>query len=62
MFEEILNGLQSLHFGTSTFSPTKANWVERWSKVRIILLIRPTMWVLSIKDEKTQFGACTMGL
>jgi hypothetical protein len=60
MFEEILDGLQSLHFDTLTLSPIKANWVERWSKVAIISLIRPTMWVLSAKDEKTQLGACTM--
>jgi hypothetical protein len=32
MLEEIFNGLQSLHFDTLTLSPTKPNWVERWSK------------------------------
>jgi len=35
MFEEIFDGFQSLHFDTLTLNPTKANWVERWSKVGI---------------------------
>ncbi len=56
MFEEILNGFQCLHFDILTLSPTKVNWVERWSKVGIISLIRLTMWVLSTKDLKTQLG------
>jgi len=50
MLEEILDGIQSLHFDTLTLNPTKANWVERWSKVGIILFIGPTMWVLFVKD------------
>ncbi len=60
MFEKIPNGIQSLHFDTLTLSPIKVNWVERWSKVGIISLIGPTMWVLFTRDEKTDLGACTM--
>jgi hypothetical protein len=52
MFGKILNGLQSLHFNTLTLSPTRVNWVERWSKTRVISLIGPTMQVLSVKDGK----------
>jgi hypothetical protein len=53
MFEEFLDGLQNLHFDTLALSPTKVNQVERWSKVGIISIIGPTMWVLFARDEKT---------
>jgi hypothetical protein len=46
-----------LHFDTLNLSPTRANWVERWSKAWAISLIGPTMWVLSIKDGEMQLGA-----
>jgi hypothetical protein len=40
MLENILEGFpESLHFDTLTLSPIQANWVERWSKVRIISFI-----------------------
>jgi hypothetical protein len=57
MLGEILDGLQSLHFNTFTLSPIRVNWVERWSKVYIISLIGPTMWVSFVRDGKTQLGA-----
>jgi hypothetical protein len=60
MHEEIFDGLQSLHFDTLTLSPTRAKWVERWSKARIILFIGPMMWVLSARDGNTHLWACTM--
>jgi hypothetical protein len=50
---KISNGFQSLHFDILTLSPTRANWVERWSKARIIPLIGPKMWVSSIRYGKT---------
>ncbi len=53
MLEEIHDGFQNLHFDTLILNPTKANWVERWSKVEIISLIRPIMCVLSARDGKT---------
>jgi hypothetical protein len=53
MFEEILDGFQSLHFHTLTLSPTRANWVKRWSKVEIISLIGPMMCVSFDRDGKT---------
>jgi hypothetical protein len=52
MLEEILDGIQSLHFDTLTLNPTKVNRVERWSKVGIILFIGPTIWVLSVRELK----------
>jgi hypothetical protein len=36
----IHEGFQNLHFNTLTLSPIRNNWVERWSKVRIISLIK----------------------
>jgi hypothetical protein len=60
MLQEIFDGFQSLHFNTLILSPTRVNWVERWSKVRIISFKRPTMWVSFTKDGKTQLGACVM--
>jgi len=57
MLGEIPNGFQSLHFDILTLSPTKANWVKRWSKMRIISFIGPMMWVSSTRDGKTQLGA-----
>ncbi len=60
MFEEILDGLQSLHFETLTLSPTKVNWVKRCSKVGTISLIGPMMCVYFAKDGKTQLGAHAM--
>jgi len=60
MLEKIFEGFQSLHFDTLILSPIQVNWVERWSKARIILLIRPMMWVLSIKGGKTKLGAYIM--
>jgi hypothetical protein len=54
MLKEIPNGLESLHFDTLTLSPTKVNWVKRWSKVQIISFIGPMKWVLSTRDGKTQ--------
>jgi hypothetical protein len=47
------NGLQSLHFDTLTLSPIKINFVERWSKARVISLIGPMMWVSFVMDGKT---------
>jgi hypothetical protein len=32
--------------------PTRANWVEGWSKARIISFIGPIMWISSSKDGK----------
>jgi hypothetical protein len=43
-----------------TLSPTKANRVEKWSKARIISLIRPMMWVSSARDGKTQLKVHAM--
>jgi hypothetical protein len=60
MHEEIFDELQSLHFDNLALSPTRASWVKKWSKARIILFIGPTMWVLSTKDGKTHLWACTM--
>jgi hypothetical protein len=60
MPKENHDGLQSLHFETLTLSPTKVNWVEMWSKAHVISLIGPMMWVSSIRDGKTQLGACVM--
>jgi hypothetical protein len=60
MPREIPNVLQSLHFDTLTLSPTKVNWVERWSKAQGISLIGPMMWVSSIRDGKMQLGARVM--
>jgi hypothetical protein len=60
MPEKIFHGLQSLHFDTLTLNPTKVNWVERWSKEKIISIKRPTMWVSFVKDGKTQWGPHTM--
>jgi hypothetical protein len=53
MLEKIFDGLQSLHFDILTLSPTRVNWVERWSKAGIISFIGPTMWVSSARDGKT---------
>jgi hypothetical protein len=55
-----LDGLQNLHFDTLTLNPIRANWVEKWSKARIISFIRPMMWVSSAKDGKTQLGVHIM--
>ncbi len=60
MPKKVPNGLQNLHFDTLTLSPTRANWVERWSKVWVISLKGPMMWVLFIRDGKAQLGANTM--
>jgi len=57
---EIPNGFQSLHFNTLTLSPTRANWVERWSQARVISLIGPMMWVSSATNGETQLGARAM--
>ncbi len=54
MLEKIPDGFQNLHFNTLTLSLTRVNWVERWSKVEIISLIKPAIWVSSVKDGKTQ--------
>jgi hypothetical protein len=62
MPREILDGLQSFYFNTLTLSPTKVNWVERWSKVWVISFIGPAMWVSSIRDGKTQLGGSHDGL
>jgi len=51
MFEEIFERLQSLHFNILSLNLTKVNWVEGWSKTQLISLIRPKMWVSSVKDE-----------
>ncbi len=53
MLEKILDGFQSLHFNILTLSPTRGNWVERWSKVRIILFKWPMMWISFTRDGKT---------
>jgi len=34
MLEKFPNGLQGLHFDTLTLSPTKVNWVKKWSKAQ----------------------------
>ncbi len=60
MPREILDEFQSSHFNTSTLSLTKANWVEKWSKLEEISFIGPTMWVSSTRYRKTQFGARVM--
>ncbi len=60
MFKKISDGLQSLQFDTLTLSPTRVNWVERWSKAHIISLIGPMMWVSSTRDGRTQLGAHAM--
>jgi hypothetical protein len=41
-----------LHFDTLTLSPTRVNWIERWSKAQVISFISPTMWVLFVRDGK----------
>jgi hypothetical protein len=43
-----------------TLSPIKANWIERWSKARIISPKGPMMWVSFARDGKTQLGVCVM--
>jgi len=43
-----------------TLSPTRANWVERWSKAKTTSLTAPMMWVLFTRDGKTQLGALVM--
>jgi len=43
-----------------TLSPTRANWVERWSKAKTTSLIGPMMWVSFVKDGKTQLGPLVM--
>jgi hypothetical protein len=43
-----------------TLSPTRANWVERWSKAWVISFIGPMMWISFARDGKTQLGACMM--
>jgi hypothetical protein len=43
-----------------TLSPTRANWVERWSKAKTTSLTGPMMWVLFTRDGKTQLGALVM--
>jgi hypothetical protein len=53
MPKEIDEGLQSLHFDTLTLILIQTNWVERWSKGRIISFIGHMMWVLSVRDGKT---------
>jgi hypothetical protein len=60
MLGKIMDGLQSLYFDTLTLSPTMANWVERWSKVWVISLIDPTMWISSARDGKMQLGVRVM--
>ncbi len=60
MLKKSLDGFRSLHFDTLTLSPTKANRVEKWSKARIISLIRPMMWVSSARDGKTQLKVHAM--
>jgi hypothetical protein len=57
---EKLFGLQNLHFDTLTLNSIRANWVKRWSKVKIILFIGPMMWISSIRDGNTWMGACTI--
>jgi len=48
------NRFQSLHFDTLALNPTRANWVERWLKAITTSLIRPIMWVSSIRDGNTK--------
>jgi hypothetical protein len=43
-----------------TLSPTKVNWVERWSKAWVISFKGPTMWVSFVRDGKTQLRAYIM--
>jgi len=57
---EIRDGLQSLHFDTLTLSPTRTNWVERWSKAWAISFKGPMMWLSSARDGKMQLGAYAM--
>jgi len=49
-----------LYFNILTLSPTRVNWVERWSKVQVISLIGPAMWVSFAKDGKMQLKAYMM--
>jgi hypothetical protein len=57
MFEEILDGFQSLHFHTLTLSSTR---VKRWSNIEIISLIGPMMCASFARDGKTQLRAHKM--
>jgi hypothetical protein len=50
---KIFDGLQSFHFDILTLSPTRANWVERWSKAQVFSLKGPMVWVLFGRDGKT---------
>ncbi len=59
MLEKIPDGL---HFDILTLSPTRVNWVERWSKVRIILFIGPTMWVYLLGMERHNLGLAQWSL
>ncbi len=52
MHGESPNELQSLQFDNLTLSPTRVNWVERWSKVHVISFIGPMMWVCGFKKKK----------
>jgi hypothetical protein len=60
MPKETFDGFQSLHFNTLTLSPTRANWVERWSKAQVISFIGPMMWISFARDGKTQLGTYMM--
>jgi hypothetical protein len=55
MPKNILDGFQSFDFDfdTLTLSPTRINWVEKWSKAHVISLKGPMMWVSSVRDGKT---------
>ncbi len=61
MFERIPDGLQSLHFEILALSPTRANWVKRWSKVETISFIRPMIYVLSTRDDMLKMEIHRLG-
>jgi hypothetical protein len=62
MLRKIPNGFQSLHFYILTLSPTRANWVKRWSKVQVISFIGHVMWVSYTRDGNMQLGGVHDGL
>jgi hypothetical protein len=60
ILRKIPNGFQSLQFDTLTLSPTRVNWVERWSNAWVISIKGPMMWVSFDRDGKTELGAHMM--
>jgi hypothetical protein len=56
MLGKIFDGIQSLNFKTLTLSPTKVNWVKRWSKAHVITLISPLCGYHPLGMEKNSWG------